>query len=254
MDVREQKDINRDNFHRHPWEIIRLEFVINILKKYYKKRVFPSSVLDVGSGDLYVSEAVADYFSAGEVTSVDTSYNHCFDSRKVKVVNDWNQIHGRRYHLILLLDVLEHIENDKGFLRDLVERFSFPDTVFLITVPLHSFLFSEHDIKLNHKRRYAYKELLLQIRGEGLHIIRSGNIFSSLLIFRIVQSIFGKVFSKKLLPGRKGSSFADVAAWNHSALVTAIVKTLLRFDAKYTNWFPGLSGYVLANKQNNINA
>ncbi|MEA3346540.1 MAG: methyltransferase domain-containing protein [Candidatus Auribacterota bacterium] len=256
MDVREQKDINRDNFQRHPWEIVRLEFVLNLLKKYYKKGDSPSSILDVGGGDLYVAKAVDDYFPASKVTSVDIGIpdNDCFDVGEVKVVNDWGQIHGKTYDLILLLDVLEHIEDDKEFLKGLVEKFSLRGTVFLITVPLHSFLFSEHDIKLNHKRRYAYNELPRQVRSEGLNIIREGNIFSSLWIFRIVQLIFGKGFSKKPLPGRRGSSFTDVAVWDHSALFTAIVKLLLRFDVKYTNWFPGLSGYVLANKQNNINA
>jgi hypothetical protein len=145
--------------------------------------------------------------------------------------------------LILLLDVLEHI--DKGFVTNLIQSYASPGTLFLITVPLYPFLYSEHDINLGHKRRHAYAELQRLMRNEGLHIVRSGYLFSSLLIIRLLQLLAGKVYSR-LKPGRKGSSFADVTAWNHSPFMTKIVKGFLYLDVKYANRFPGLSGYVLA--------
>lgn len=115
----------------------------------------------------------------------------------------------------------------------------------MITVPLHPFLFSEHDINLGHKRRYNYNEFLLRVKSRGLRIMDSGNIFSSLFIARMLQVILGKAFGR-FRPGRKGGSLADVSSWNHSALFTAIVKAFLRLDAKYANRVPGLSAYVLA--------
>lgn len=245
MDLREQKNIARAGFQRHPWEIVRLEFVLDILRKIYGNRPAPSCILDVGCGDLYISKAISDYFPHSEIVSVDTAYHTCLSLENINVVNSLEQVPKETYPLILLLDVLEHIEDDREFLKNLIQRFSSPDTLFLITVPLHSFLFSEHDIKLAHKRRYNYNKLLLQIQKERLDIIRSGNLFSSLLLFRILQVICGKLLIK-LRPGRKGASFTDVAAWNHSILLTAMVKWLLRFDIKYANRLPGLSGYVVA--------
>jgi len=245
MDIKEQKRINAKEFHRHPWEMIRLEFIINILKNVYRNNSFPSSILDIGAGDLYISELLSNYFLSSKIVSVDTAYEHCFDSGRVHVVNSMDSVPNDRYSLILLLDVLEHIDDDVGFLSSLVKRFSSSNTIFLIAVPLHPSLFSEHDINLGHRRRYTYSELLSRMEETGLNIINSGNLFSSLFIFRMLQVIFGKVF-RKLRPGYKGSSFADVAAWNHSALLTTIVRTLLRFDVKIANKLPGLSGYVLA--------
>lgn len=248
MDIREQNNIDTNNFHRHPWEIIRLEFVINILRTVYRNNSFPSSILDIGGGDLYISQSLSKFFLSSKIVSVDVAYEHCFDFGRVHAVNSLDSVPNDRYSLILLLDILEHIDDDVGFLSNLVKRFSSSNTMFLITVPLHSSLFSEHDINLGHRRRYTYSELLSEIEEAGLNIINSGNLFSSLFIFRMLQIIVGKVFSK-LRPGYKGSSFADVAAWNHSVLFTSVVKTLLRFDVKYANRFPGLSGYVLASRK-----
>jgi hypothetical protein len=89
----------------------------------------------------------------------------------VQVVNSFELIPEDKYHLILLLDVLEHI--DKGFFRNLVQSYASPGTLFLITVALYPFLYSEHDINLGHRRRYMYTELQWPMRNEGLHIVRS---------------------------------------------------------------------------------
>lgn len=241
MDLREQKNTNRNNFQRHPWERVRLEFVLNTLKECYRNRSFPCRILDIGGGDLYIARAILTHFPASKIVSFDTAYDHCFDLQGIQVINSFDRIPEARYSLILLLDVLEHIENDVEFLRNLTQRFSSFDTYFLITVPLHPFLFSEHDIRLGHKRRYTYKELSSLILDAGLREIHSGNLFSSLLIFRALQCI-----KNVLCRSSKSSFFNDVAEWNHPAWVTAIVETLLRFDVKYANRFPGLSGYVLA--------
>lgn len=244
MDVKE-RNLNDANFKRHPWEIIRLEFVFNVLKKNYKNRELPLNILDVGGGDLYVSKGISDYFPDSKVVSVDTAYDHCFDLPKILVVNSIEKIPCETYSLVLLLDILEHIEDDKGFLNYIIKHYASSDTFFLITVPLHPFLFSEHDVNLGHKRRYTYGELMLQLQSAGLKIIDSGNMFSSLFIFRIMQLIFGKVYTK-LRPGYRGSSFADVSSWNHSDTLTNLTNWLLRVDIKYTNKLPGLSGYALA--------
>jgi len=244
MDVKEQ-NLNGSDFRRHPWEIVRLEFVFETLNKIYGDKPAPGDILDIGCGDLYVSKNVADYFSGSSIVSVDTAYENVFNLGRIQAVNSLDKVPCRIYSLILLLDVLEHVEDDMGFLQNLVNQYSSPETFFLITVPLHPFLFSEHDIYLRHKRRYSYSELLFKIQGAGLKIVDSGNLFSSLLIFRTLQIILGKFFAK-LRPGRKGSTFADVANWNHSILLTRLAKIILRFDINYARRFPGLSGYALA--------
>jgi SAM-dependent methyltransferase len=63
---------------------------------------------------------------------------------------------GNRYadaRLVMLMDVLEHVEDDLGLLGRLVERSS-PGTKFVITVPADPNLWSEHDESFGHFRRY----------------------------------------------------------------------------------------------------
>ncbi len=55
--------------------------------------------------------------------------------------------------MIILGDVLEHIEDDKRFLASLVE-FVAPGTQFIITVPANPQLWSRHDETAHHFRRY----------------------------------------------------------------------------------------------------
>lgn len=55
--------------------------------------------------------------------------------------------------LYMLLDVLEHIEDDRVFLEDVVANCR-PGAHILITVPAHQALWSQHDETVGHKRRY----------------------------------------------------------------------------------------------------
>jgi 2-polyprenyl-3-methyl-5-hydroxy-6-metoxy-1,4-benzoquinol methylase len=60
--------------------------------------------------------------------------------------------------IYLLMDVLEHIEEDRAFLERIV-FFANPGSIFLITVPAHQELWSEHDVTAGHCRRYNSNSL-----------------------------------------------------------------------------------------------
>ncbi|TJY40733.1 class I SAM-dependent methyltransferase [Cohnella pontilimi] len=62
------------------------------------------------------------------------------------------------FDLIVLLDVLEHIEDDLGALETLTAKLK-PGGSLLITVPAFQFLWSSHDESHHHKRRYRLNEL-----------------------------------------------------------------------------------------------
>ena len=57
-----------------------------------------------------------------------------------------------------MMDVLEHIEDDRGYLRDILRLLKKDGTVF-ITVPAFMSLYSLHDEELKHFRRYNHKQL-----------------------------------------------------------------------------------------------
>jgi SAM-dependent methyltransferase len=63
------------------------------------------------------------------------------------------------FDLVVVLDVLEHVDDDRAALQALL-RLTKPGGYLLLTVPTHPFLWGEHDRRLHHMRRYAVRELL----------------------------------------------------------------------------------------------
>jgi SAM-dependent methyltransferase len=74
-----------------------------------------------------------------------------------------------RFDLVVMTDVLEHLEDDIGSLE--AERLSIkPRGWLLITVPALSWLWSEHDATHHHRRRYRAAELYQLLRNAGFAI------------------------------------------------------------------------------------
>jgi SAM-dependent methyltransferase len=71
------------------------------------------------------------------------------------------------FDLVAALDVLEHVDEDLKSMRALWSQLR-PGGWALITVPAFSFLWSAHDERHHHKRRYARDELVVRIRAAGL--------------------------------------------------------------------------------------
>ena len=84
------------------------------------------------------------------------------------------------FDLITLLDVLEHIEDDRGALREL-RRVARPGGVLLITVPAYPQLWSSHDELNRHCRRYTRPELLHRAVEAGWRPLRTTH-FNLLLL------------------------------------------------------------------------
>ncbi|MCZ6835699.1 MAG: class I SAM-dependent methyltransferase [Planctomycetota bacterium] len=64
----------------------------------------------------------------------------------------------RRMDAVLLMDVLEHVEDDRGLLGAQVKAMK-PGGIVLITVPADMKLWSEHDVSFGHYRRYDLEML-----------------------------------------------------------------------------------------------
>lgn len=78
--------------------------------------------------------------------------------------------HGRLFDLIVLTDVLEHVEEDELSLQRLHLRLK-PGGYILITVPAFPFLWSVHDDLHHHKRRYTKSNLSAIVKRTKFDII-----------------------------------------------------------------------------------
>jgi len=96
------------------------------------------------------------------------------------------------FDVVVLSDLLEHIRDDIGVLRE-IHRVLGSGARLILTVPgMHS-LWSYHDVQLGHIRRYEKKELCSKLRMAGFAIIHA--FFWASLFFPLAYII------RRLAPG-----------------------------------------------------
>ncbi len=86
---------------------------------------------------------------------------------------------GASYDLVTAFDVVEHVEDDVGFLRMMANRLA-PGGRLCVTVPAYQFLWSTFDEMNHHKRRYSRRRLVEAMNAAGLRVTRSTH-FNTLL-------------------------------------------------------------------------
>jgi len=207
-------------------------------------------VLDLGCGDGFLIDALCP-LSIAEIDALDI---HLTDEQivsfsaarpRVRFVNSTLPLIDRGYQLITLFDVLEHVEDDAGFLSEMVSRFARQDALIFCTVPAFAALYSRHDVFLKHHRRYHLSSLTQLLERSGLRVCRSGYLFASLLPLRAMSVLMEKVFGvAEQSPG--------IGHWGHGLLLTSVLTTLLDFDNFLLCWLsrrgitlPGLTVWAL---------
>lgn len=78
---------------------------------------------------------------------------------------------ARHFDLIVMTDVLEHIDDDAGALRAVAGLLG-PDGSLVLTVPAFPFLWSRHDQQHHHKRRYTATTLRAVFAATDLEIVK----------------------------------------------------------------------------------
>lgn len=73
------------------------------------------------------------------------------------------------FDVILLLDVLEHLDDDIEGLRAVHAHLA-PGGVVVVSVPAYMSMWSEHDEALWHRRRYRRRQLVEVAQGAGLRV------------------------------------------------------------------------------------
>jgi hypothetical protein len=210
--------------------------------------------LDAGAGDGWFAQQLkAMVFPQVELTCWDVGYTENVEQRLARsgapcaFVREQPE---RRYDLVFLLDVLEHVEDAHDFLCGLVEKNLAADSRLVVSVPAWDFLYSEHDRALGHYRRYRPSELKHALERANLEILQKGSLFFSLFVVRALQTVL-----------QKGRAESEVSAqaqpvrelrWDHGLLVTACVRFLLQVDALLCRLasrigvaLPGLSTWAL---------
>lgn len=102
----------------------------------------------------------------------------------------------RRYDLVAILDVIEHVEDDRAGLAAISRRLR-PGGRVLITVPAHQWMWSAHDTLNHHHRRYSKKALAALVAGAGLKLERMSYFNSLLFPLAVAARLAGKATGRE---------------------------------------------------------
>jgi 2-polyprenyl-3-methyl-5-hydroxy-6-metoxy-1,4-benzoquinol methylase len=249
MDLKEA-----DNFGeaRHPWERARADHFIRIAKV---TGLFdrPLAWLDFGAGDAYSAAQVAEHAPRGaSITCWDSNYDPeriaMLRKRYPKLRYVRDEPEGK-FDVLLLLDVLEHIEDDRVMLGQLVRERLRDGGRVLMSVPAWMVLFGRRDRFLGHFRRYTPRTATALLEGAGLTIELRGGLFHTLLLARAAQR------AAELIGPARAASAADGARWAAGHSMTRVVSAVLSVDvglsrraARHGVQLPGLSWWALCRK------
>src|SRR5690349_17923356 len=128
MDVKET-EILRDAIHTHWYYKSKAK----ALKKLI--RVNPSIILDIGAGSGYFSKFLLKNTMSTEAWCVDIAYNEEVDAKENgKTIHYRKEIGSCNCDLVLLMDVLEHVDDDAALLSEYVQKVP-SGSAFIISVP-----------------------------------------------------------------------------------------------------------------------
>ncbi len=102
--------------------------------------------------------------------------------------------------LIVLLDVLEHIDDDEKSLS-MLKNWAKNDATLLITVPAYQFLWTKHDELHHHKRRYTAGQLKKIIENNGWKVNYISYFNSFLFPLAFLTRLKDKVFPPSKIDG-----------------------------------------------------
>jgi SAM-dependent methyltransferase len=253
MDLRE---LSQEPFCRHPWEVARFRFFSAIVRAHLVPRG-AATFLDVGAGDgWFARELAAQIGTLHQITCWDSGYDRDTCAR-LRAMSDHRVTYRsdrpvrEPFDAVLLLDVLEHVEDDAALLRALVAENLAPAGAVLVSVPAWPALYGPHDAALKHYRRYWPGALRDLVRRCGLKTEIRGGLFHSLLVPRIVQRMRERWIEA---PGN-GADAPDELRWNHAAWLRRLVDGALRVDNGFSRLaasagvtIPGLSAWALCRR------
>lgn len=182
----------------HWWFIARRR----ILKRLIERVVQPppkARILEIGCGTGHNLEMLKAFgrLEASELDRCALAVANKRLPRKVKEAKlpDLSMFERNGYHLIALLDVLEHVADDLGSLRAIHRRLK-PGGALLLTVPANPWMWSAHDAAHHHFRRYTKKQLEELFLRSGLEV-QLLSYFNTLLFPLVAAArIVGKITRK----------------------------------------------------------
>ncbi|MSR71092.1 MAG: class I SAM-dependent methyltransferase [Candidatus Taylorbacteria bacterium] len=228
----------------HWWFVVRRGIIADCFKKYGLGT--ESKILDVGCNyGYFVGDLQRRGFTNAFGTDISKEaieYGVEHGIKNLSVANAGKLSYGdQSFDASMTLDVVEHIEDDKGAMKE-IARVTKSGGYCFIMVPAYMFLWSLQDEVAKHFRRYNKKTFEVAVFGSGFEIVRM-SYFNTFLFLPIVVVRF----LEKCTKTNRSSDF-DL----NNAFTNTVLKAIFgfeRFFLRCMNFPFGVSLLVILKKK-----
>ena len=182
---------------KHWWFVARRQIIEQVIRKLSLPK--NAQILEAGCGTGGNLQMLSRH---GQVSAMELDEIACqlANQRQVTTVKRGtlpdNIPFALHYDLILILDVIEHLDDDLSALKALYYKLK-PGGYLLVTVPAYQFLWSEHDEINHHKRRYRLQGLKEMVRKAGYEVIYGSYFNTFLFPIVVIVRALGKLLPKQ---------------------------------------------------------
>jgi SAM-dependent methyltransferase len=173
---------------RHWWYRGRKRILLRLLGRYLEGG--NRRILDIGSG---TGSLLLSLRRFGSVRGIETDPELRRHARSQDLeIDDLDfprQVPEGRFDAVTLLDVLEHLEDDRGALRA-IHGLLDPGGLLFITVPALSWMYSSYDQAAGHYRRYDSPVLRRRLLEAGFQLLHQTHFNTFLMPFAMAARIF----------------------------------------------------------------
>jgi hypothetical protein len=148
----------------------------------------PLKLLDIGAGAGALGESLrrrlprVEYHFVEPLGSLEEGLNQRFGlERNARRLADF-----RMFDVVVLLDVLEHQQDDRRFCEQLLSKMR-PGARLIVTVPAMQWLWSAWDTALGHMRRYTRKQLRKTFDNLPVRWLECSYLFPEMLPLALVR-------------------------------------------------------------------
>ncbi|MGD0138261.1 MAG: class I SAM-dependent methyltransferase [Tepidisphaeraceae bacterium] len=214
----------------HWWHVARGELIRWAIDRYVNPDP-QTDWLDIGCGTGVLMEQyprIAPHHKIGlemDGPCVERGKAKGLDVRQTTDPNDFHYAAFGKFNLITLCDVIEHVERDDLAIAGAYEAL-LPGGVALITVPALPSLWSAHDVRNHHFRRYVKSGLLRLFAPDRWDVVRV-TYFSSFLL----PMIWTFRTSRTWLKGTDTERCADDKKVG-SPIVDVLLRTIFRAECR----------------------
>jgi SAM-dependent methyltransferase len=186
-------------YREHWWWRARESVLLDMLRIL---RPPPGSmILDVGCGDAVSFPALSEF---GTVRGIEVDEKLLDPSgpfrERISTRPLGDPVYEKppwRFDLITALDVIEHIDDDRGAVSCMVAMLR-PGGLLVVTVPAFELLWDEHDEINDHRRRYTAAQLRRTLGGQGLELLQVRYLFRALFIPKLLVRLVNTGRSRKV--------------------------------------------------------